>query len=193
MIRTTSSRLVTAMTRPSKIWARSRALASSNLARRVITSSRKRDERLDDVAQVERLGPAAADREHVGREARLRRGVPPELVEHDVGRGVALEVDDDAHALAVRFVANVGDAFDPLVLGGLGDLLDQAVLADLVGDRGEHDRAAVAAAFLDDVARAHHDRAAAGMVGAARAGLAEDQRRGREIGAGNDLDQLVDR
>ena len=42
-----------------------------------------------------------------------------------------------------------------LVLGGLGDLLDQAVLADLIGDRGEHDRAAVAAAFLDHVAGAH--------------------------------------
>ena len=54
-----------------------------------------------------------------------------------------------AHALAVGFVADVGDALDALVLGGFGDLLDQAVLADLVGDFGEHDRAAVAAAFLD--------------------------------------------
>ena len=113
------------------------------------------DEGLDDVAQGQRLGPAAADRQHVGREARLRRGVPPQLVEHDVGGRVALEVDDDAHAFAVRFVANVGDALDPLVLGGLGDLLDQAVLADLVGDRGQHDRAAVAAAFLDRRGGAH--------------------------------------
>jgi hypothetical protein len=41
MMRTTSSRLVTAITRPSKICARSRALFSSNLVRRVMTSSRK--------------------------------------------------------------------------------------------------------------------------------------------------------
>src|SRR3546814_6138083 len=41
MMRTTSSRLLTATTRPSKMCARSRALASSNLQRRVITSSRK--------------------------------------------------------------------------------------------------------------------------------------------------------
>ena len=111
------------------------------------------DEALDDVAQGQRLGPAAADREHVRREARLRGRVPPQLVEHDLGRGVALQVDDDAHAFAVRLVADVGDALDPLVLGGLGDLLDQAGLADLVGDRGQDDRAAVAAAFLDLVAR----------------------------------------
>ena len=36
--------------------------------------------------------------------------------------------------LAVGFVADVGDALDPLVLGRVGDLLDQAGLADLVGD-----------------------------------------------------------
>ena len=113
------------------------------------------DEALDDVLQRQRLGPAAADRQHVGREARLGRGVPPELVEDDVGRRVALQVDDDPDALAVRFVAYVGNALDPLVLGRLGDLLDQAVLADLIGDRGQHDRAAVAAPLLDLVAGAH--------------------------------------
>ena len=37
---TTSSRLVTATTRPSKMWARSRAFSSSNFERRVMTSSR---------------------------------------------------------------------------------------------------------------------------------------------------------
>ena len=128
------------------------------------------DERLDEVAQVERLGPPAADRQHVGREGRLRRRVPPELVEHDFGRRVALQLDDDAHAFAVRFVADVADALDPLVLGGLGDLLDQRVLAHLVGDFGEDDRAAVAAPFLDLVARAQDDRAAPGFIGRARAG-----------------------
>jgi hypothetical protein len=91
------------------------------------------DERLDDVLEVQRLGPTAADRQHVGREARLRRRVPPQLVQHHLDRGVALQVDDDAHAFAVRFVADVADALDALVLGGLGHLLDQAVLAGLVG------------------------------------------------------------
>ena len=150
------------------------------------------DEGLDDVAQRQRLGPAAADREHVGGEARLRLGVAPELVEHDVGRGIALQLDDDADAEPVRFVADIRDAFDALVLGGLGDAFDEARLADLIRDLGEDDRALVAAAFLDLMARAHDDRALAGVVGVARAALAEDQRAGREIGAGDDLVQLVD-
>ena len=100
----------------------------------------------------------------------MRRCVPPQLVEHDLGRGVALEVDDDPDALAVGFIADVGHALDALVLGRLGDLLDQAGLADLIGDFGQHDRAAVATPFLDMVTRAHHDRAAARGVGAADAG-----------------------
>jgi hypothetical protein len=160
MIRTTSSRLVTAMTRPSKMWARSRALASSNLARLVITSSRNLTKLSMMSRRLSVSGPAAADGEHVGREARLGGRVPPELVQDDVGRRVALQLDDDAHALAVRFVANVGNAFDALVLGCFGDLLDEAVLADLVGNGGEDDRAALAAAFLHFVAGAHDDRAA---------------------------------
>src|SRR4029078_9391936 len=102
------------------------------------------------------------------------RRVPPELVENDLGRCVSLQVDDDPHALAIGLVANVRDALDALVLGRFGDLLNQAVLADLVRDFGEDDRAPVAASFLDMMARAKHDRAAPGSVGAADAGEAED-------------------
>jgi len=96
--------------------------------------------------------------------------VAPQLVEHDLGRCVALQLDDDPHALAVGLVADVADALDALVLGGFGDLLDEAVLADLERDFGQDDRHPVAAAFLDVVARALQDRAAAGGVGAADAG-----------------------
>ena len=152
------------------------------------------DEGLDDVAQRQRLGPAAADCEHVGREARLRGRIAPDLVEHDLGRGVALEIDDHAHSFARAFVANVGDAFDPLLLGGVGDLLDQTGLADLEGDRGEDDRLAAlalgTAGRLDLVACAHQDRAAPGGVGRLGAGMTQDQRRGGEIGTGDDLEQL---
>ena len=147
------------------------------------------DERLDEVAQRQRLGPAAADGEHVCGEARLGRRVAPELVQHYLRRGIALEVDDHAHALAVGFVANVGNALHALVLRGLGDLLHQPVLADLIRNGGEHDRAAVAPAFLDLVAGAHNDRALAGQIGAARAGRAEDQGPRREIGGGDIVHQ----
>jgi hypothetical protein len=41
---------------------------------------------------------------------------------------VALQLDDDAHAVAVGFVADVGDALDALVAHQFGDLLDHRSL-----------------------------------------------------------------
>ena len=151
------------------------------------------DECGDDVAQVERFGPAAADRQHVGRKRALRGRVPPQLVEHHFRRRVALQVDDDAHAFAVRFVANVADALDALVLGGFRDLLYQRVLALLVGDLGEHDRTTVAAGFLDLMARADDHRAAAGLVRRLGARATEDDAPRREVRPRHDLHQLFER
>src|SRR3546814_16975698 len=71
------------------------------------------DERLDDIAQVERFGPAAADREHVGGKRPLRGRVAPELVEHDFRRGIALEPDAEAPAQPVRFIATLRKTLDP--------------------------------------------------------------------------------
>ncbi len=61
-------------------------------------------ERADHVLEVELLGPAAVDRQHVGAEVRLQVRVAPELVQHHVGDRIAPELDDDAHAFPVRFV-----------------------------------------------------------------------------------------
>src|SRR3546814_8401925 len=99
----------------------------------------------------------------------------PELVEDDLGGRVALQLDDDAHALAVRFVANVGDALDALVARRLGDLLDEARLADLERNRRQYNRLPVVPAFFDDVRRAHHDRAASSGIGVARAALRSEE------------------
>ena len=56
----------------------------------------------------------------------------------------ALQIDDDAHAVAIRLVADVGDALDRLLAHELGDALDQPRLVDLVRDLGDDDRRAVA-------------------------------------------------
>ena len=72
-------------------------------------------------------------------------GVLEQVVQHLVRVGVALELDDHAHAVAVGLVAQVGDAVDLLVLDQLGDLLEQGRLVDLVRQLGDDDRRAVAA------------------------------------------------
>ena len=68
-------------------------------------------------------GTLVDEGEHVGAERRLQLGVLVEVVEHDLGDGVALEHDDEALAGAARrLVADVGDAGDLAVLDEVGDL-----------------------------------------------------------------------
>ncbi len=96
------------------------------------------------------------------------------------------------YTLAVRFVADVGHALDPLVARRFGDLFDQARLADLERNRRQYNRLTVVPAFLDDVRCAHHHRTTPGGIGIARAALTQHQRAGREIRTGNDRHQFVE-
>ena len=56
------------------------------------------------------------------------------------GFRAALELDDDAHAVAIALVANVADVVDDLFVDQFGDALDELGLVDLVGDLGDDDR-----------------------------------------------------
>ena len=63
--------------------------------------------------QVEQLRPAVDERQHDDAEGRLQRRVLVELVERRPRATASrLQLDDDAHALAVGLVAQVGDAVD---------------------------------------------------------------------------------
>ena len=85
-----------------------------------------------------------------------------QVVEHLVGVGVPLALDDQAHAVAVGLVAQVGDALDPLAgLDQLRDLLHQRGLVDLVGQLGDDDGHPALARLLERALGAHHDAAAA--------------------------------
>src|SRR3546814_1388736 len=76
----------------------------------------------------------------------------------------------------VGFVADVGYALDPLVLHRLGDLLDKARFAHLIGDFGKDDRPALAPVFLHHRLGAHDDGAAPGVIGLTRPRLAPAHR-----------------
>ena len=55
-----------------------------------------------------------------------------EVVENDLRHFAALQLDDDPHAVAIGFVAQVGDALDGLLAHQIGDPLDQLRLVDLI-------------------------------------------------------------
>ena len=97
------------------------------------------DELLDDLEQVQHARPAADDGQHDDAEGLLQLGVLVEVVEHDLADLAALQLDDDAHAVAIGLVADVGDALDGLVADQVGDALEQLRLVHLIGDLGDDD------------------------------------------------------
>ena len=84
----------------------------------------------------------------VSRELRLQRRLFEEVVEHDRRVGIALELDDHAHAVPVALVAEIGDALEFLVVDHGGDFLQQRRLVDLVGQLGDNDGGAGLRVFL---------------------------------------------
>ena len=88
--------------------------------------------------------------------------MPEQLIEHDVGIGLALQLDHHPRAVAIEFVAHLGDALDPALAHQLADPLEHAALVDLIGHLADDDRVAVLAHLLDVGAAAHEQAAAAG-------------------------------
>ena len=78
------------------------------------------DEVLDAVDQAQLARLAVDDRQHDDAEADLQLRVLVQVVEHDFGLLAALQLEHDAHAVAVALVANVGDAFDLLFVDQRG-------------------------------------------------------------------------
>ncbi len=136
-------------------------------------------------AQLARLSGDDGQQDHA--ERFLHLGVLEEVLENNLRLFVALHFDDDAHAVAVAFVANVGDAFDLFVLDQVGDVFDQARFVDLIGELGDDDVLAIFAALFDGGLGAHLEGAAAGLVGLLDAFAAVDVAAGGKIGAGDEL------
>ncbi len=114
----------------------------------------------DELEQRQRARDAVDEGDGVVAEGRLQLRVLEELVEDDLRDGLALEVDLDPHARAVRVVLHVGDLAQHLLVHEVGDLLDDARVAALlhaVGQLGDDDRVLAAAQLLDVRTRAHDD------------------------------------
>ena len=151
------------------------------------------DEVLDDLEQAEHLRPAGDDRQRDDAERLLQLRLLEQVVQHDLADFAALQLDDDAHAVAIGLVAQIGNAFDRLFAHQLGDALEQPRLVQLIRDLGDDDLLAIALLRRFDLGlRADLDRAAAGEVGLVNAALADDHAAGGEVGARNQPDQFLE-
>ena len=150
------------------------------------------DEGAQEVLQGQHLRPTAVEGDHVAAEGILQLRIPIELVQHDIGDGVALDLDDDAHAIAVGLVAQLRDALDALLAHQFGDLFEQGALVHLIGNFGDDEGFAILADLLHLRLGAHQHRAAPGLISEPRPAPAQHDAAGGEIGSGDDLDQLID-
>ena len=109
------------------------------------------------------------------------------MSQDNLGLFVAFYFDDDAHAVAVAFVANVGDAFQFLILNQLGDVPDQAGFVHLIRKLGDDDILTILAALLDGNLRAHLEGPASGFVSLLDSFPPINVAAGRKIGTGDKL------
>ena len=118
--------------------------------------------------------------------------VAPELVQNHLRHSVALDLDHDAHSVAVALVAQIRNALDALFTHKLRDLFDQRSLVDLIGNLRDDQRLAILADLLHVDLGAHQNRAAPGVVGQPHAAAPEDRSARREIWRRYDLHQFLD-
>ena len=149
------------------------------------------DEVVEQRREVHDLRLVVDDGQEDDAERGLHLRVAIQIVQHDLGDRIALQLDDDAHPFAVGLVAKIGDAFDALVVNQLGDFLEQALLVRHVRDLRHDDLFALALLLrLDCGAGADLNDSAAGVVRLVNPFDAENEAGGREIGAGHDRHQL---
>ena len=119
----------------------------------------------DHLPQVQQLRTPLDQGNVVDREAGLELRVLVQLVEDHVRDGVPLEIKHDPHALPVGLVPDLADAVNLLVVDEVSGLANHVGLVDLVGNLLDNDLLLAGAGLLETGLAAHHDPAAAGLVG----------------------------
>ena len=150
---------------------------------------------VQNVAQGEdlRLALVIHKGQHVDRKARLHGGLGKETVQDHLGIGVSFQLDDHAHSVAVRLVAQIRDPLEALFVHLVGDVLDELALVDLVGQLRHDDAGAALAVLLKLRAGAHDDLAAAGEIRLPDPAAAHDDAPGGKVRPGDVLHEIGER
>jgi hypothetical protein len=133
------------------------------------------------------------DGEHDDAETRLHLRVGVELVQDHLRDGVPLQVHDDPHAVPVRFIPQVGDAFDLFEAHQGGDLLDETRFVHLIGQLRDNDALSLGAAvFFHRRPGPQLDDPSSGPVGFVNTAATVNEARCREVRSGYDGADIID-
>ncbi len=148
------------------------------------------DEIFEGLHQAHFLGLVVRDRQQDHAEAFLHLGVLIELIEHELRFAIAFQFDDDAHSVAIAFVADVGNRVHDLVVHQLRDALHQTSLVDLVGNFGDDDGFAILVESFNARLGAHDEAAASRFVGVHDSRPTMNDAGGREIRSLHEFQKL---
>ena len=147
----------------------------------------------EHLLQGKHAGHTIDERQHDHAETHLQLRVLVQLVQHDLGQRILLQVNYDVDAMTVRSVVNVGNLGQLLVAHELTELLEQALAVHLVGNLADHDRRLAVLAIFDRALRANGKRAAARLIRIENALLPHDNATSGEIRAGQRGHELFGR
>ena len=97
-------------------------------------------------------------------ETRLEGCHLEQLIEHNVGIGFALQINNDTHAIAVGFIVDIADAINSLFVYQIGNALDELCLVDTVGNLAHHNLVVERTIFYIRT-RAHNNATLTSFVG----------------------------
>ena len=124
------------------------------------------DECLKDFLQAKRLGSSVHQRHIVHAERRLQCSHLEQLVKHDLGIGLTLDIDHDIDLASGRGIRHVGDAVDLLLVGQFGYILYKFRLDYTVRNLGYNDGIVVVVRLYLGLG-SDHDTASSCLVGVA--------------------------
>ena len=148
------------------------------------------DERLQHLPQIHQLWTAIIQRQHIGTKAGLQLRIPIKLVQHHLGNRVALQLNDNAHTIAVTFVAQIGNALNRFIPHQISDFLNHRGFVHLIRNFRNDDGLPVFANFFNRGTAPHNNRATPRHHGRCGAITTQNKRAGREIRPGHDLQQF---
>ncbi len=144
------------------------------------------------VLDVEQARPAVVDRQHVGRERRLQRGVLVKVVENDLRAGITLEIDNHA-GVFVRLISDGANLRKNLGIRQFRDALNEFGAVHDVGDFSDDDLLTPFRIFFDGSTASHFDAASSGRGVVIDAAVSENSTASGEVWALDVFEQLFNR
>ena len=139
---------------------------------------------VEDMAERQnfRLRLVVDKRKHIDGKAGLQLRLSKEAVKHDLRIGIALKLDNDTHAVAVRLIPEVGDPFQALFMYLIRNILYQLTFIDLIRQlRDNNTRPFLFAVFFKLRPCADDDFSSAGRISLPDAGTAHNDPPRRKI------------